>query len=232
MVHRNWQNKSTEDLLNELESTEEVESDVVEFSDDVVLFLNKYNIITGDKSVKREVLYKLYKTFSQFPLTKTQFGRIISYYLSSYSNKRGTWYKVNIDAFKINELTFKTISSRKVNKTRNKSYVTHFDDICNKIGLKKGNSWIEGYVIYEIYRKWCKAHDKTPLLGYGTLHDFLCLSFDFRRITSNRSMWFRITDDYKKYITEEEIQKIRKERGNKKKPKYVPRFGPNFKLKD
>lgn len=225
--------KSTDDLLDLLDSDEETYSvDVVEFSNDVVSFISKYNIKAGENSVKRNLLYKLYKEYSVSPVEMLKFSTVLGEYLPRFTNSRGAWFKLNIEALKVTKELFTLLNANKRKATTSVPTMNHFKYFRDSCNIHEGDKWIEGFILFEVYKRWNKFREKKPILGYPRFLNMLKANFKHRRITENRSEWFRVTTGYKDYVTEDDIKAIRHNRQRKKKARSIPGIETGKESKD
>lgn len=201
-----------EELEKSLETAVETQ-EVPEDSDGILIFLTKFNIRPGEELVHSNILYKLYKEVIKEPLTKIKFNNRLSEYIPTKVNGKGTkFYLLNVDSFKLSRDFFKLIESSKRNPLVSKGLQYHFDRFIGATNIVSGNYWVEGFIIYEIYRHYCIDKKLKKLLGYDSFHKFLKLNFEHRRVTSNRSLWFRVNEETIQLLTIEEQNEIRERR--------------------
>lgn len=199
---------SESELLELLNSTEEVEQsiEIFDYKDDIVPFLRSYNITPGHTLVSKKLVYKLYKTYSKAPLPEREFNIQTGRFIAA----TGKYYSMNLDNFAVSNHIYKAEKTR--DKTKSLTYQKHFTWFITEQQISKGNSWIEGFIIYYIYQDFCRQRRVKPKFGYINFHKFLKLHFPYKRIKGNRSLWFKIDSITANLLTEEDKNVIRKAR--------------------
>jgi|GEM_PF-6666402 hypothetical protein len=215
---------SYEELVAAMESEEielvdekTVAEEILEYENNVVPFLSHYNIIPGDFTVSKKLLYKLYRRHVDDPVNELTFQRIVGNFLGHYRNYSGNFYKINQDQFALSNHIFKLFTEHKVQKTKSKTYQNRFMTFCETKNVRKGKAWVPGFVIYEIYKDFCRERHKRPAFSYESFIQMLRENFKHKRINSNRSLWFSVNEESKNYFTEEQVNDIIEARRNKKK---------------
>lgn len=214
---------SYEELLAAMESEEAelqpetIQEEVLEYENNVVPFLSHYNIIPGDLAVSKKLLYRLYKKHVDDPVDELSFQRIVGQFLGHYRNYSGNFYKINQDQFALSNHIFKLFTEHTVKKNKSKTFQNRFITFCEAKNVKKGKSWVPGFVIYEIYKDFCRERHKRPAFSYESFIQMLRENFKHKRINSNRSLWFSVNEESKNYFTEEQVNDIIEARRNKKK---------------
>jgi len=193
----------------------DADEQVLESYNDVVPFLTNYNITPGDTPVSKKLLYKLYQTYSTEPMDKLAFARQVG----EFVEPKGMFYYLNMDNFAISKHIY--MGQNKIDKTKSLTYQTHYNWFIKEINMQRGLKWLEGFVLFYIYKDFCKSRRVNPKLGYNSFHRFLKLHFQFRRKNENRSLWFRVDDNIFNLLTELEKDVLRdarkKETGRSKK---------------
>jgi hypothetical protein len=189
--------------LFEAEDSPEPVAEIFEYKDDIVPFLSFYQITPGDTPVKKKLLYKLYKTYSKQPLDELNFNVQAGNYLAP-SNQ---YYHINIDTFAISKQIYE--AEKKRDKTKSLSYQKHFNWFMEQARVERGRQWIEGFILFYIYKDFCKQRRVHPKLGYVNFHKFLKLHFQYRRVSENRALWFRVDEKTATTFSEEDCDKIR-----------------------
>jgi hypothetical protein len=204
-----------EQLMSVLEDEDSAaDNEILESYNDVVPFLTNYNITPGDTPVSKKLLYKLYKTYSTEPMTNIEFAIQVGEFVEA----KNMFYYLNIDNFAVSKHIY--MEQNKIDKTKSLTYQTHYNWFIKEINLQRGMKWIEGFVLFYIYKDFCKARRVNPKLGYNSFHRFLKLHFQFRRKNENRSLWFRVDDNIYNLLTETEkdvLRDARQKTGRSKK---------------
>lgn len=206
-----------DELLAILESEEiTINNDVVnifDYDDDIVPFLSNYKITPGFTQVSKKLLYKLYKAYSKQPLDNLNFNVKIGGYLSHDRDH----YLINIDQFAISSHIYETQKTK--DKTKSISFQKHFDWFTTESKVKQGKVWLEGFILFFIYKDFCRQRRVNPKLGYTNFHKFLKLHYEYKRIKGNRSLWFKVDRETATIFNEEECDKIRAARSKSPKEK-------------
>jgi hypothetical protein len=212
---------SYEELINLLDSNEqEPTNEILEYMNDVVPFLTNYGITPGETPVSKKLLYKLYKTYSKNPIQSFEFNSKVGEYITEKTNQ---YYYINKDNFAISAYIYQ--ESQKKDKTKSLTYQKHFNWFISERQLSSGNKWLEGFILFFIYKDFCKSRRINPKLGYVNYHKFLKLHFQYKRIKGNRSLWFKIDMDTYNLLNEEEKNVIREARQKKGRSKKESRVG-------
>lgn len=202
----------TEEEILALLDSDEVEDDtaqIFDYKDDVVPFMGFYKITPGHNLVSKKLLYKLYKAYSKQPLDNLNFNIQLGQYLQPAANH----FHINQDTFAISQAVYQAEKTR--DKTKAIVYQKHFDWFITEGQVQKGTFWIEGFILFYIYKDFCKQRRVSPKLGYVNFHKFLKLHYPYRRIKENRSLFFRVDEKTAKTFTEEDCVKIREARTKK-----------------
>lgn len=198
-----------EELLSLLDNPD-VPDDVSEIfneqQDDVVSFLQNYKIEPGPTKVNKKLIYKLYKQYSKDPLTQKQFTTRVNHYITDTDRQ----FLINKDQFALSAVIYE--SEKKRDLTKSLTYQKHFNWFLQETSLGKGKNWLEGFILFDFYKEFCKERRINTKLGYVNFHKFLKLNFDHRRLKENRALWFKISDPVYNKISEETKQTLRKAR--------------------
>jgi len=202
----------TEQEILDLLYSDEVEEEtkqIFDYTDDVVPFLTNYNITPGTSYVSKKLIYKLYKLYSKEPLDKQTFNIQVGRYVEP----AGGNFLINIDNFAISNHIYTKEKTR--DKTKSLNYQKHFQWFLTERGVEKGKVWLEGFVLFFIYKDFCNSRRVSPKLGYVNFHKFLKLHLPYRRVKENRSLWFKVNEATFNIFNEEERAKIRAARTKK-----------------
>lgn len=202
-------NFSTEDLLELLKDTEV--SKTSDINNDIINFLNIYDIQPGKSPIGVDLLYKLYSKWGGHQARKTFVREANNYYVLRVSGPKH-YYLINKNALKFSTQLLKEFESKELNKTRSKHFKKHFDSYLDFHGIKEGRTWVESYLLYYLYDRWTyKNHNGNPL-SYVQFLNFCRLYFKHKRLTSNRVLWFKVNKAVKEFLPEDIIADIRKAR--------------------
>lgn len=201
---------SEEELLALLDAEDEAPvavAQVFEYNDDIVPFLSFYAITPGHTPVSKKLLYKLYKAYSKNPVDSRNFNIQAGLYLSDHGPEH---YNLNTDNFAISKHIYQAEKTK--DKTKSLAFQKHFNWFLTERKMDKGNAWVEGFILFFIYKDFCRERRVNPKLGYVNFHKFLKLHFQYKRIKGNRSLWFKVDQNTSLLISEEEANVIRNAR--------------------
>lgn len=214
----------SEDIPLEISSLTATEEDLSALTDDtVIIFLSHFNITSGPNAINARLLYDLYRKHTPEPLDRIRFSLAISKYITNYSNKKGKFYQINLDAFKVTEEILKLKSKDKIKRDKSPGFRRAFEKFLKECEISAGQYWLQGFIIYEIYLDYCKSRGLTrPAYAFKPFIQMLKVYFTGTRRTSNRSLWFNVNEKtYKKYNDEQkkeiEARRRKKSRGYKRK---------------
>lgn len=215
---------SESELLAALEEVEkipetkgDIKTQILEHYNDVVPFLSNYKIEPGETPVNKRILYRLYKThYSKDPVSSLQFHHIVGQFLGYYYNLSGGFYKLNQDNFTIASHMYKEHNNKRIEKTKSNTYRRHFELFMQKQNVQPGNKWMEGYLIHEIYKDYCRQSGMSkPKLGRDNFHKFMKLFFKHRRISDSRAFWYMVNEETTTILNEERKCEIKARRSKK-----------------
>lgn len=200
-----------EEILALLDSddAEEQTVEIFNYKDDIVPFLSFYNITPGNTLVSKKLLYKLYKTYSKHPLEERSFNINVGQFVAP----TGAHYNINLDNFAISNHLYKAEKTR--DKTKSLKFQKHFEWFLTEKTVKRGTKWIEGFILFFIYKDFCKSRRVNHKLGYINFHKFLKLHFQYKRLRGNRALFFKIDENTFNIFSKDECDKIRKARSEK-----------------
>lgn len=92
---------------------------------------------------------------------------------------------------------FKEHKKKTVDKTKSNTYRRHFETFLVNRNIKPGDKFIEGQIIHDIYKDYCKNELglRHPKLGRTNFHSFCKLYFKHKRIGDSRAMWYQINKE-------------------------------------
>lgn len=204
---------TTEELL-ELADKPNKEAEVLETSkNDVLRFLTTYNIKPGKQTVKKRLLYDLYRKWSDDPLESKNFNLEVGKYLLVHFKGIQAYYCINRKGFRLAMDIEELYLKHSKDKTKVIGYKKHFDSFLKHYELKPGKYYIETFVLYTLYDKWTYKNGANNPLGYNQFYNFCKLYFTKKRKTSNRVAWFGVNkSSIDKHLTKEELAYIRQGR--------------------
>lgn len=203
------------------EANDEQHTETPEYDDDILGFMNKFSIKTGDQKVSSPLLYSLYKQWSSKPIKRNAFTiRLKNLF-------EGKFEKIdNVTFFFINKESralapevwdfFKKYKKRSVTKQIN--LIKHFDSFRTECKIKPGNRVISATILYYIYLKWTTETKKRSIMKPDNFFKFCRLFFKTRNI-KYIGIGYLISDSIFEYIPKERVDQMTEERlrGKEKK---------------
>lgn len=197
---------STDDLLSALDEAEDIET--TEWTNDVPHFLSHFKIEQGTYRVRADLLYKLYLLYSKNPIKQAAFTYTISQFLVR-NGTRYEYYLINIKPVRIAKVVNTKIKSREVHTTANLALKKHYEKFLLDCGVHKSTTWIEGIILYEIYRHYCINKRIKIRFAPDKFIKISKLYFKTRRIGESRAAWFGIdTNIINRFLTEDMIKRV------------------------
>lgn len=194
-----------EELLKDLDSAPEINNCDLEmtapYKNDVIGFIHAYKIEDGPHRINKKTLYRLYRFWSENPISQNVFGLELGEVLIVKSN----YYHINRDVLKvkllINELRTKRLS------TKIPSYKKHFDTFMKKYYLEAGDFYVNGDGLYFLYDKWIwKTRIRNPITRRA-FNEFLGMYFDKKQIFRGGKVhwYYGVTRDITNYLTRSQL---------------------------
>ena len=216
---------NTEDLLAALdkidgrksEPTQPIESETLEYKNDILPFLGFYGLQAGAYPVYKKLIYTLYRQWSKEPVNERTFSLEANKYIFLKQLGKREYYYINQSSLKISEKSFKLLKKQTQDVTKSPRYTTHFNNFLKQHDIKSGNLYIPFYGIYYLYDIWCFKINRKKKMGYRNLFNFCTLNFKQKRIDDSRGIAFALNKNIKKHLNEKQLEEIRKARENEKK---------------
>jgi len=193
------------ELLKALETASDDNLELLSYKNDVPAFLSKFKLEPGKYFVTPTTLYKLYKIFSQEPISMFIFSNSVGEFIPRTSSR----FMLNISPQKLIKILNPVT---KHNNMSSSSIKTHYETFIKNCNISKGQKWIEGFLLFEVYRFYCIDKKVQKRLGYA---NFICISnlyFEHRRIGVSRGMWFKLDPQAIRILTPEHMERIREKR--------------------
>ena len=200
--------ESKEDLLKLLEEAPEG-TGTSNYANNVIQFVARYNLKEGDNTIPEKTLFKLYRNSVKDPYPKRKFALHMSEIILRRNTTTGHYYKVNMDALKVSDEILSIVSEKKHDKTKSIKYIASFERFLSRLSIDRGNNYIEGYVLFELFAKPFRASGRRVGIGYNTFLDFCRLYFEEKRIGRTRAAWFGVDKEIMKKVSIVEIERIR-----------------------
>lgn len=178
---------SDEELLNLLDqNTLKVSGNTVEefdfslIDDELLRFISAFNLSVGKHRVSRKQLYKLYKQWSEEPISFYLFStRLTHNYLTENEH---VYTFLNIEPIEIQKLLIK--KDREEGKGfLNASTIKHLNAFIACYNLQDGPHAIPMHKVYRLYERYCYNHSKKrgKKLTVQFLRKLLMLTFKHKK---------------------------------------------------
>lgn len=194
---------SEEDLLNLVDSTEEIET-----KDKIQEFCSVFNLQTGNKKVNFNTIIKLYKKWDKD--SPVVLRHLFEKYFT-FDNQYILLDKDPIEIEKIKKIKFK---SRVYDKLKNNKYHTHFNKFLNIHKIEKGTIWVPSYLVTFLYNKW--TYETKPRLNLNESHLIKFFKFYFS-YKFDDIYYFKLNESFLTNFTKESIDNLKASYDKKKK---------------
>lgn len=212
-------NLSTEELLESVSKEPEKKTEETFQLPEILDFLSVFKISRGDYQITSKLLFKLYTKWSKHPISFKAFSMEISDYLEKYQIRNQYGYLINIQDSVLTEDVLKSLDVKK--EVTDSVYLRqHYESFLKYCNIKSSNSnYIEGFLLYELYKKWSKYNRSKNPLSYSTFLKFARLFLPQERMTENRTNWFGISKKPEELFDPVELDFLRKKQNAKEKKK-------------
>jgi len=218
-TRKNQSDLSIEDLLNALDSNEDISETFI--SDPVFSFVQTFDIKQGTHIVKATFLYDLFKKWSGgSKMTRSKFVNDLKKYIDievrvidkqrAFVNKSIVDLIKHLNNFKSQEVKFNH------KKTHN-----HFKKFLEIHNITKGNLYIEADVFYHIYDTWTYRNKIHQQLSYERFKKMCELYFNAKKFTGSELVWYGVDDNIKQYISINAVTNWRQGRAKRGKKSKV-----------
>ena len=210
-----------EELLKELEDKEEsLEVDTLpeqHYLDEIIAFVNTLNLKPGTNVVRSASLYKLYKNFSEDPISQLSFTNRIHNYLPG----EGGRVLINLEATVIGEHIFKGKRGPRCHSL-NKKYKRSIEDFLENCDVKPGKFYIETYILFEMYAEWVRLTQRPVIVPRHAVSQLLAVYLPSKKLDHHNTrlnyLGIERSQTYH-YLTDEKIVHLRKMHAEKNERK-------------
>lgn len=222
MVSNKYPNKeSTENLLDLLETNQVV--DKVKRDPSVPTFIKALNIVPGTDQVRQTYLFTLYNKWIKSSITSNKFRMDLTKYFDYKDVKKVRFFLVDLKALNLGVKSKEAIF--KQDKTKIRTYTTHFNNYLKYHDIKSGTYWVEGYVLYYLYDKWTYKNNNRNPLGEIQFANFCNLYFKQKQQSKNHAKYYGVEKTILNHVTTEHLQQIKKGYHDKKTSKRKTKEG-------
>jgi hypothetical protein len=172
----------------------------------VLQFLADMSIYPGTNYIRGTLLYKLYKQYTESPVTTMEFHTLLKGYLEYTEATGPVLFQLNRHAFELTkQLADFLVKKNKLKKVNTRHYRKHFEDYLAAYSIKKGTQYIQAAVLFFLYDKWQYNRKTRTRLNFATFNAMMKLYYKTKR-TVNVWLWIQIDKDhFYKQFTQEEI---------------------------
>lgn len=218
------------ELLDILDSPDG-ETVELEHTDDVIDFVEFYNLKPGKFWVKQSTMTRLYKHWSSEPVTTRQFVTRANAYMPSIKRRKIRFYKVNRSSINITKEAYKFILARHKRPIPVVNQRKVFQFLKDK-NVKNGKRYpIGARVIYYMFLDWCEEQKiRLAPISYNNFIGLLKQTFNHKKDKVGR-LYFVITrnlrNDYLSPQREAAIIRFyneKEKKHNTKKQSEVPQL--------
>jgi hypothetical protein len=194
----------TNDLLKVLEGNTRKVSNL-NYKNDVLDFLSTYQIENGDNGIVFNLIYEVYRKWSNKPLGNRAFCYELRKLLPYLPYGNNNLYMVN----KPRDFFLQKTLSKKLNKTKSKSWFKHFEVFIQKYDLKSGSFYIKDIVLYNLYDKSIYESNKKARLSVSNFVKF-CRLFFFKPKFIKGHEWFGVNNNVIEHLSSDLLELMKK----------------------
>lgn len=200
---------STEDLLNQLESEDTVIEEDIEYVNDVSVFIRAFKISGGERKVHGNLLYRLYRKWSEKPLSNIEFHRTMSLYFDK--NEQHTTYHLNYTGFEIRRFIDRFMIPTARTGLGSKAAVQGINKFIEAYKIEDGNKWIRAKYVYILYGVFCKEN-KTLALKHATFCQVMNTKFTNKIDNNSKVRYYKLNPNSFLSLPEEVRMEIKRSR--------------------
>jgi hypothetical protein len=198
--------QSNEELLKIIEGNARKIS-TFQYKNDALDFISTFNIQQGEHRILFNLIYSVYKTWSQKPLNKRGFADELVKLFPHIKYGESNVYLVS----KPRDFFIEKSLTKKKNKTKTKSWYGHFKRFVDKYQLKSGSFYIKDVVLYNLYDKWVYKNNNKHPLSMNQFLKFCRLFFQKPEVKTIKSHeWFSVNSEVRQFLTPELLELMKK----------------------
>lgn len=188
---------------------------VYSWPNDVMEFISIYNLKTGEHHVTNKLLYRLYRLWSNIPVTQRVFTTTLMDLFPSIQYGANKAILLDKNSLNLKQEAYNYVKVQ--DKTKYKGYLKLFEKYLHTYCIKKGSFFIKDSVLYKLYSKLCST--KRHPLGKAQFNNFCKLYFKNKLIKGHQ--WFAVDESIKEYLTEDLINEMSKTGAKQKKKQKI-----------
>jgi hypothetical protein len=209
-MKRTLSDYTTEELEKALEQSPKSQESTQEYETDVPQFLAFYKIKPGKDLVNKRTIFKLYKCWSQDPLTIHKFGTQMNEFIPFHHINNQLFYHLNKKAIDISKEAYNYLLAHTHDRIKIPAWKIHFDKYLRHYNIRSGDLFIPAYVLHNLYDKFVYETNKRFRLGYDQFLNFCRLYFMNEKLTRQQLVYFGVNKSIMEFITDEQIKQLRK----------------------
>ncbi len=192
-----------QDIDKLLKILEQKEDSPLEYSDDVIDFIEFYKLKPGKFWVKYYTLKRLYNHWSKEPLGKNTFVMRMNTHLPSIKRRSVRFYKINRSSLNLTKEAYKFLNTYKI---KSRIHVVNHKkalEFLKEKKIKPGKRFPAGVkVIYYMFLDWCEAKGiKLAPIAYKSFIGLMKQTFD-SKLDKKGDLYMMITRNLRKdYLT-------------------------------
>jgi hypothetical protein len=156
---------------------------------EIMSFIQFYNIKSGRVWVRSTVLYKLYKAWSETPIDFKKFTLFMARYLPYKSNKG---FRISTSSLDISKKTLEILIPKKTPLLKIKSIHLFIEEH----QIQSGPFWHVDTLVYKIFRKWSRK--KHMISVTSDVFKSIMKTLVAYKITEEQHMYFGLNQDLRK----------------------------------
>lgn len=193
-----------EELLKVLASSPEPttkEENASGYKNDILGFLHFFDIKEGTIPIRRQVLYRIYKEWSENPVKSPSFARQMGEFFPLTDTR---YYYLNHSTVNLKGTSYKRFIGKRRDRTKSPKYREHFEKYLSVYNISAGKTWFPSFVLYYLYDKWTYEKNLNTHLSEEMFERFLVLYFK-QKTTNRGTNWFQINKDIYNVIPKDKV---------------------------
>ncbi len=184
----------------------------LEYSDDVIDFIEFYKLKRGRFWVRYSTLKRLYDRWSRDSVTKLTFIKRMNTHIPSIKRRYIRYYKINRNSLNLTREAYKFIND---NKTKSRVHVVNHKkalEFLKEKKIKPGKRFPIGFkVIYYMFLDWCEAKGmKLVPIGYRSFMGLMKLTYD-SKLDKKGELYMMVTRNLRNdYLTPQRAAAIKR----------------------
>lgn len=172
----------------------------------VLRFLSEFKIEPGQTLTSGNLLYRLYRYNTEYPVSSKEFDLLLTSYLNYEIKNNRNYYLLNNETdLLVKKLAEFLVEKKKVKRVNNWPHRKHFEEFMLVHGLERGTKNIPVHSLYYFYDKWQYSNKLRNRLGPILFTAMIRKYFDTKR-TAKISCVVKINESFLNKLTENELK--------------------------